>query len=144
MTLLTGLAEYLDDNAIGTWRATGAYTASEVGIVIETNPQAPPQVISVWQYGAGEASAVADMDEVRVQLRFRGTANPGVSRGRAQSAYDLLHGASFLTLPDGTVCESILGVQGGPVSIGQDGNGRHEHVVNLRVQVTNPASAHRA
>lgn len=144
MTLLAGLAEHLADNGIGTWNPTGAYTAAQVGIALETMPQAPSRAIGIWQYGAGEASAVADYDEVRVQVRVRGTADPRVSRAQAQAVYDLLHGDSFRTLPDGTVCESILGTQGGPVSIGQDGNARHEHVVNLRVQVTNPASAHRA
>jgi hypothetical protein len=144
MTLLPGLADHLADNSIGVWNPSGVYGASQVGIVLETMPQAPAQCIGIFQYGAGEASAVADYDEVRVQIRVRGTQDPRTSRDRAQAIYDLLHGESFLTLDDGTVCESVLGTQGGPVAIGQDGNARHEHVVNLRVQVTNPASAHRA
>ena len=142
MTLLDGLAEHLADNGIGVYEPPGEYATpyapTDVGIVIGTMPQAPTRAIALAQYGGPEAPITAGMDSPQVQIRVRGDRDPDTSRSLAQAAYDLLHGAEWLTLPTGDLIELAVGVQSGPVHLGADASGRHEHVVNVRLHVTNP------
>jgi hypothetical protein len=144
MSLLEGLAELLAIRGHGVWRPTGKYTDPEVGIVLETVPQAPAQLISLWAYGGVEADARNAIDEPSVQVRVRGNSDPRISRDLAQSIYDELHGDAHFALPDGTWVESVIGINAGPTHLGQDGNSRHEHVVSFRFEINNPASVTRA
>lgn len=140
MSLLDGLGQHLAANGIGVWKASGIYLAAEVGITLETVPAALSQCIAITGYAGPESETSTPVDYPSVQLRFRGTGDPRVSRARAQSAYDLLHGAGHFALPDGTWLESCIGAQSGPTPLGIDANGRHEHVVNLRCEITNSAT----
>lgn len=139
MSLLDGLARHTAAEGIGVWKDTGAYLAAEVGHVIETVPQAPSQVIVWTQYAGAESEANSPVDYPSVQVRVRGTADPRVSRARAQDIYDLLHGLAHVALPDGTWLENLIGAQSGPIPLGVDGNDRHEHTVNFRAEITNSA-----
>lgn len=144
MSFLEGLAEWIADEVAGVWHPAGKYADSDLGIVLETVPQSPAQVISLWQYEGVEPDAANAIDEPGVQVRVRGTADPRVSRGVAQSIYDHLHGAGHFALPDGTWVESVIAVNSGPIHLTQDNNNRHEHVVSFRFEINNPASVTRA
>jgi hypothetical protein len=132
-----GIARYLDTVAnLVTYDATG--TTGDV--FLERMPQTPSTAVAIYQYGGTEADALHGYDSPSLQVKVRGTADPTVSRALAQDIYDALHGLSDVTLPDGTALEDCIGTQSGPVSIGVDGNGRHEHVVNFRTEIRNTAN----
>ncbi|MFB7617827.1 minor capsid protein [Kitasatospora sp. NPDC056181] len=131
--LLDGLARLLDQNGLVQYEPTGAGG----DLFLEAMPPSPDVCTVLTLYGGPEPDARLPYDEVRLQVRARGTQDPRVSRARAQAVYDLLHGARRLTLPDGTYLVLAVALQ--PVtSLGLDEQRRHEHVVNLRLDVEAP------
>lgn len=143
MSWLDGLAAYLGTLGVGlTYRESSGYLDTEVGVVIGPLPAAPPEVVGVTAYGGRESDTRLPYDEPSVQLRVRGTPDERVSRDRAQALYDALHGAGPLTLPDGTRVQLIVGAQSGPITLGLDSAGVHEHTVNFRVEIRR-VTAHR-
>ncbi|MFJ3173794.1 minor capsid protein [Streptomyces roseus] len=136
--LLDGIARHLTARGLATYDPTG--TSGDV--FIEALPSTPDQciVLTIYDDGAPADSQIG-YDEVPVQVRVRGTTDPRVSRGRAQAIRSELHGLGPVTLPDGT--NLLLSVaNSAAASIGTDENRRHEHVVNLRMQVRS-VTAHR-
>lgn len=81
MTTVTQLhriiAERLAATGIGTYRATGVYTATETGITIKAVPQSPDRIVAVTIY---DEIAALDPDDpttvIPVQLRFRAGTYP--------------------------------------------------------------------
>lgn len=137
--ILDGLARYLDAQHAGlTWDDT-----SDTGnVFVETMPQTPDTAVALFGYGGPEPDSKLGYDTPSVQVRVRGGRDPRTSRTLAQEIYDLLHGLGITTLPDGTVLISCEAIQS-PTTLGQDGNQRHEHVVNFRCEIRNTAG-HRA
>lgn len=135
--LLTGLAEHLAAAGVGTWRATGAYTAGETGIVIRAIPQAPDRIITLAAYPIGSArQGLADHDAA-VQIRVRGTADPRVCDDLADTVYELLDGARRLTLGGIPI---VLVWRQSYTSLGQDTAGRWERSENYYLQAMRPTS----
>ncbi|WP_457028107.1 minor capsid protein [Kitasatospora sp. P5_F3] len=133
--LLDGLARYLTDNDLATYVTAG--TGGD--LFLEAMPPAPDVCTVLTLYGGSEPDARLPYDEVRLQVRCRGTQDPRVSRKRAQAVFDLLHGARRVTLPDGTYL--VLSVALQPVtSLGLDDRRRHEHVANFRLDVSSPTT----
>lgn len=143
MTWVDGFAEHLASLGLGlTWRdpdSGGAYADDEIGVVTGPVPDRPPVCVGVTAYGGPDSDSLLPYDEPSVQLRVRGTADERVSRRLAQQLYDALHGSGPFDLPDGTRVQLILGRQSGPLTIGLDPSGRHEHTVNLGVEIRNPS-----
>lgn len=137
MSLLYGLAAYLDERGHGTYRETTPYSDTEVGITVENVPQSPPQVVVLRPYGGAEADAKLGYDQPNIQIRVRGDEDPRTSRDRAQAIYDDLHGRARFTLPNGVPVMLAVGLQSGPIPIGRDENGRHEHTLNLSIEHRN-------
>lgn len=138
--LLPGLAAYLAARGHGVYSTTAPYGPDDVGIALGVLPSAPDRCVVLALYPGPEASITGPYDEPSVQIRVRGTTDESVSREHAQAIYDDLHGLGVVDLPNGVRLFNCVGVQSGPVSIGVDGNNRHEHVVNVRTEYLNPTA----
>lgn len=104
---------------------------------IETMPPAPDEAVALTLYGAGETDARNGWDVRSVQVRCRGTSDPRVSRRRAEAIYSALHGLTRTELPGGLWLVLAVATST-PFPMGTDANGRHEHVVNVRLDVEAP------
>jgi hypothetical protein len=127
-----------------TWLAQhghGAYSTDGGDIFIEAMPTGPDEAIAVTEYPGGEPDSRIPFDEAKVQIRCRGTADPSVSRTKANAIYADLQGLTRATLPGGT--RLMLAVATPPAPMGRDQNGRYEYVVNVRAQIGRPTT-HRA
>lgn len=135
---LEALAGLVAELGHGVYRPDGPpYSDDEVAIVVGHEPSRPPQLVVITGYAGPESSAWSNYDEPAAQLRVRGTDDERVSRQRAQSLYDALHGLSWARLPGGLFVVSVLAQQSGPIPMGTDANGRHEHAVNVRLEFRN-------
>jgi hypothetical protein len=139
LSLLDGLARYLAAQGLAVYDTTGAVETADWSLFIEAMPPQGDQVIGLFQYAAGESDATNPWDETNIQVRVRAREDPRVPRARAQAIYDRLHGLGPLTLPDGTWVQLAIGTQGGPIPLGPDSSGRHEHTVNFRIEIDNPS-----
>jgi Bacteriophage minor capsid protein len=139
LTILDGLARYLHQQGLAVYDPTGAVETADWSLFIEAMPPQGDQVIGLFQYAASESDVANPWDDTNVQARVRAQEDPRVSRTRAQAIYDRLHGLGPLALPDGTWLQLAAGTQGGPVPLGPDPRGRHEHTVNFRIEFDNPS-----
>lgn len=104
-------------------------------------PTAPDRCFVVARYGGPESSLALPYDEPSIQYRLRGPATDvRVAEADAELLYDALHGLGEITLPGGTWLQLAVGVQSGPIFIGQDANGRCEYTVNLRCDISRTSS----
>ncbi|MFJ1708574.1 minor capsid protein [Kitasatospora sp. NPDC088346] len=130
LDLLDQLARYLQSAGLLTYDPTG----TRGDTFIETMPQSPDRAVQLSLYGAGEPDALNGWDERALQVRVRGTADPRISRARAEAIYEALHGLAGIELPGGTWLVLCVAQQT-PSPIGIDATGRHEHTVNFRLDV---------
>lgn len=135
MTLIEELATLFAARGLGTYNADGSAGGT---IFLNALPTAPDRCMAVARYGGPESSSRAPYDEPRIQIRCRGGTDPRESEIDAQAAYDVLHGLGRLYLAGGTWLQLALGLQSGPVYIGRDQNGRHEHTANFSIQFRRP------
>jgi hypothetical protein len=136
--LMAGLAGYLATQGVGTYRATGTYTADEVGIVHDVVPASPARIVVLTPYGHADASTQAETD-ASVQIRVRGTADPRTAYELDDAAF-----AAVQNLPR-TVMGGVTVVAAWRTSsayLGVDSNARHERSSNYRLRVHRP-SLHR-
>lgn len=131
--VLDGLARYLDGLGLLDYDQTG--TTGDT--FIETMPPAPDQTVSLTLYDGAPPEARDDADTPRLQIRVRGTPDPRVSRARAEALYRALHGLAGIELPGG-MWLTLAAARGTPAPMGLDSNGRHEHVVNVALDVSDP------
>jgi len=134
--LLEGLAQFLHD------RGLGIYTPDTTGgdVFLEHMPQLPDQCVALYLYAGDEPDSLLGYDQPSLQIRVRGTQDPRVTRARASALYGTLHGLGPVTVPSGHRILSCIGIQGGPIYIGQDGSNRHENTVNFRLEIRNKTS----
>ncbi|MFD8546794.1 minor capsid protein [Streptomyces sp. NPDC059649] len=132
--LLDALARYLDEQSLLTYDPDG--TAGDT--FIETLPPEPAEAVGLWLYDAGAPDARNGYDTRSVQVRVRGTADPRVSRRRCEAIYGALHGLAGIQLPGDGPWLVLAAARATPAPMGTDANGRHEHVLNIAVDVTNP------
>lgn len=142
MSYIEGIAQQLSNDGFGTYSPTAVYTADQVGICLENMPTQPNQIIGVFGYSGGESDIRLPFDQPSIQVRVRGDENPMTSRNIAEQIYNTYHGKSYFPLPSGEYVVGMIGSQSGPIPIGRDENGRHEHTVNFRLMIRNP-SLHR-
>lgn len=137
MTLLEELSQLLEDLDLGTYPGN---------IFLTKMPSTPDSCLVVSRYGGRESSLADDYDEPSIQIRVRGPATDvRVAEQLAERVYDALHGLGSRTLAGGTWLQLMVGIQSGPIPIGQDSNGRTEYTVNVRAEIsrasTNRSSA---
>lgn len=140
--LLDALARYLADLGHGTYDPTGAAMTGPWPIFPDQLPQEPDECIALFTYRGPAPDPSLPHDETRLQVRVRGTADPRVSRARADLIYGALHGLGPVALHGGLWAQLVLAIQSGPESIGPDTSERHEHVCNFEISWVNP-TAHR-
>ncbi len=132
--LVEGLAQFLADLGHGVYRTGTPYQPGEIAIVLGDTTPKPDQLLAIRAYQSGpEPDSKLPFAEPYVQLRVRGTSDEASSRVRAQALYDDLHGLGATSLPGGVIVMSIVAVQTGPIPLGRDEAGRHEHTVNVRI-----------
>ncbi|GAA3237298.1 minor capsid protein [Streptomyces lavendulae] len=129
--LLDGLARHLAATGLLLYDPTGRSGDT----FVETLPAAPDRAVALALYDAGPPEARDDAEQRRLQVRVRGTADPRVSRDRAEALYRALHGLTDVQLADGSTL-ILAAARGTPAPMGTDPAGRHEHVVNFDVDVT--------
>jgi hypothetical protein len=104
-------------------------------------PSSPDRCVVLARYGGDESLLADNYDEPRIQLRTRGPATDArIAEADAELLYDHLNGLGTMTLPGGTWLQLAVGLNGGPVYIGQDANNRAEYTVNLRCDVSRTAT----
>ncbi|WP_425829294.1 minor capsid protein [Streptomyces fractus] len=130
---LDALARYLHARGLLVYDLTG----TRGDCFIETLPPAPDEAVCLSLYGAGAVDARNGWDERSVQVRVRGTTDPRVSRRRCELVYSALHGLAGTSLPGG-IWLVLAAATAAPASMGIDERGRHEHVVNLRLDIEAP------
>ena len=142
MSTLHAVARYLVTQGLGMYDPAGGVQSGDWSVFLEAMPDAPDRAIALYQYPGEPPDPLLPFDEIRIQVSVRGGEDPTVSRDRAQAIYGQMHGLGPLALPTGLWLQLCLAVQSGAVALGTDGNGRHTHVVNLNLSITNP-TAHR-
>lgn len=143
--LLYGLAELLADAGVGVWRPDGpAYTAGEVGILLEDLLEDPDELVVLNSYDLDRAAfgipAEVPVDAVAIQIRTRTAPGIAGSRRLDDAVYDLLEGAERLDLGNGVVLCNVYRNSAGP--LGRDAQDRRERVSNFYALVERP-TAHR-
>lgn len=136
--LLTGLAQHLAAGGVGTWRASGIYTAAETGIMIRAIPPSPDRIITLAPYVVASPPGQADYT-LGVQVRVRGTQDPRAAEDTADAIFDLLdsaHGLTWGGIPVVQVYRQSY------AALGVDANNRWETSSNYYVQAMRP-TAHR-
>jgi hypothetical protein len=136
--LLDGIARHLEGRGLLSYDPDGVTGNT----FIETMPSRPDEAITLTLYGGPESDSKLGWDEVSLQVRTRGGQDPRTSRSKCTAIRDELHGLGPVTLPDGTLLQLAVAIQAAPAYMGQDGNGRHEHVCNFRLDTRN-VSTHR-
>ncbi|QKW08041.1 hypothetical protein HUT18_18305 [Streptomyces sp. NA04227] len=131
--LLHALAQHLHDHGLLAYDPTG--TTGDT--FIETMPPYPHRAVCLSLYGAGPTDPRSGWDVRSLQVRCRGTSDPRLSRRRVEAIYGALHGLTRTELPGG-VWLVLAVAQAAPAPMGTDANGRHEHVVNFRLDIEFP------
>jgi hypothetical protein len=134
--LAHGLAEHLAAAGVAVYRPTGVYRDDETGIVIAVVPAAPPRVVVLSCYALADDVDQAD-SLIGLQVRARSAGpDPRDAYDLIDAVFEELHGATHLTLA-GTVVHLVERIASAPM--GQDTNGRHEHVDIYHLTVHRPS-----
>lgn len=136
--LLDGIARHLAAQGLITYETAG----TGGNTFLDAMPDTPDEAVTLTLYDGLEADSKLGYDEPRLQVRSRGTRDRRVSRDRCQDIYDELNGLGPITLPDGSELLLCYALQGGPVSLGVDAKGRHEHATNYQLS-TRSVTKHR-
>lgn len=137
MSLIEGLAQYIGAEVDGLdYSLTGTTNVFE-----EDWPNDPDLAVVVRGSGGPEAALGFDSWQQNAQLMIRSDPENAVLGEQLWwRIYDKLHGLRHTTLPDGTEIVWVLAVQGGPVTIGADENGRQRFSLNVRAEVRRPGA----
>lgn len=137
--LLQGIAAHLADRVPNlAWSATDPYPAAAVGIYVGSMPASPDRAVALTAYPVEDNPALTD-DITGIQVRSRGTQDPRVATDLDDAIFEVLQGATGLTL-GGVYVTQLWRNSGGPM--GADANRRHEMSSNYYAH-TNRPTAHR-
>jgi hypothetical protein len=140
VAFLEGFAQLLAaiPNPVGTWKTSGAYTASETGIMLGVLPQSPDRVISLATYGVDDDPTLSDsIQGLQVTTREAGQ-DPRANARLTGLVFNRLHGLDQVELPSGVHVVSCF--RRSWTSIGQDANNRHRTTQNFYVTVHRPSA----
>lgn len=130
--LQKGVAKWLHDESIATYKTTGTYTASDHAIVFDEVPPTPDRCLIIGAYFT-QSATWDDTDVVSLQLRFRGT--KAQAKDTADQVFALLHACGKQVLNGITVTDAK---RVSTSVLGQDQNKRQERACNYELIVTNP------
>lgn len=138
--LVVGFAQLLAAKGVGTWKANGAYTSGETGILLRTLPQGPDRVIALATYGVDDDSTLGDdVTGLQIVTRWEG-GDPRPNDDLADLVFDQLQNLPRTTLATGVVVSRCY--RRSMTSLGQDSNVRWRTVQNFYVTAHRP-SPHR-
>lgn len=145
VSLLTCLAQHLEDAGVGNWNPEGAYptaaTTTPAVIYLKTIPGAgPDRALALTYYDVDSNAGLGD-DIAGVQVRTRGTKDPTVVDELTDAVFDALHGVRMLTLGPERLPVALIW-RTSHADLGQDANGRWESSSNYYAHVNRP-TAHR-
>lgn len=139
---LWGVALLIDANTPAVWRPTGAYSSSEIGIVLHAVPQKPESVVTLSAYSVSDDPSLSD-SVLGLQVRARrGGEDPTPTNDLADALFDLLHGLHDVDLPSPDADPGVRVVQmlrRSQVSGGQDQNKRWSDIQNFYATVHYPS-----
>lgn len=125
--MLDGLAGMLAAAGAGVYRGPKAvYADTERGIVFSTMPPKPDQAIAVTRYM--DLPGILAINQVRVQVRSRVSADPFEGEELVDLIRDTLHRKTHVTL--GGLRFNLI-EQESFAPLGPDGNGRFEYSQNF-------------
>lgn len=133
-TVLHAAAQQLAITGVGTYKPDGIYTTGETGIILKATPPTPDRVVTLNAYipGGDNPNPGAVTDEVMLQIRTRGLANPPTDvDDLAEAAVTALVG-HHLSWPGLTV-QRVHRLSTLP--LGADQNRRQERTDNLRLLI---------
>lgn len=136
--LLTGIAQRIAAAGLGVWRDTGAYAATETGIVLDTLPANPDNVITLTDYAVSDDPTLSD-SVIGIQVRTRCAGlDPRPVKDLDGAIFDALHGLESVTLTGGVHVVSLYRRSG--VSLGQDTSSRWMRSSNFYATVWRPSA----
>lgn len=139
--LAVGIAQLLAAAGAGTWKAAGAYTASETGIYLRVLPASPDRAIVLAAYPVADDPTLSDsVTGLQVTTRWEG-ANPTGNDDLADLVFDALQNLPRTELTTGLVVTDCYRRSGS--SLGQDSNQRWRTAQNFYVTAHRP-STHRS
>lgn len=127
INVLTGAAAYLADAGLGlTYRDSGAYAKTEVGIRFYDAPQTPDRVVILTPYSPGDEVRVP-VSTLALQVRCRGPAggDPRPAQDLDDAIFDVLQAAEHLHLGDPPIHVATI-TRRSSLPMGVDGSGRWE------------------
>lgn len=136
--LATGIAQLLAAANVATWNTTGAYTASQTGIVLRTLPQSPDRVLVLAPYPVDDDLVHGDdVTGLQVTTRWDG-GDPRPGDDLADLVFNALQALPRTTLTTGIVVTQCFRRSG--TSLGQDTNSRWRTVQNFYVTAHRPTT----
>ena len=131
--LETGLAQYLDNQEVLTFDATGVSGDTFINVL----PSSPDEAVGIFSQGGSAPSPKFVEQFTDIQFLVRGGPDPRTSEDLAQSIFNYLHGLTQENLPDGSYLLQARAMQGKPIHVGRDDSGRHKFSVNFRLRYEN-------
>ncbi len=124
--LMTGLAQLIEDEGLGTFATSGTYPPDVWGLFIGLTPDQPDRACSLMSYPVADTDLTVVI--TGVQFRLRGTRDPREVENMSDALYDLLHNRSHYVV-NGIHIELSWRQSG--AWMGQDANQRVERVENF-------------
>lgn len=136
--LLEGLAQFLEDQSVGVWSATGSYQATDTAIVVQTVPETLPRLVSLSRYPVSDDPSLSNsVVGVQVLTRWDG-ADPRPVDDLDDLIFEVLHGRTNLLLSTGVRIVQCLRQSGAP--LGQDSSKRWSRSTNYYLDVHRPSA----
>lgn len=133
--LMTGVAEHLAAQGVGTWRPSGIYSASETGIIFRSVPQGPDRVVVLSPYPVEDDARLTDAIQ-GLQVISRATQDPREADALDDAVFNALQGLRGVVLGGVPV---VLAWRQSGASLGQDGNQRWSLSSNYYLRVRRSA-----
>lgn len=136
-------AEINTEDGIGVYHADGTvYGSTDTAIFFKNLPPKPDRAIVLSPFGYTNDQPEITYGQRRLQLRFRGTADPTDVDDLADAAFAILHGLTELWFGDVHVVQIL---RENSIPLGQDEQDqRWQRADNYVLDIDDPSSAHRA
>lgn len=138
--LLTGIAQFLNDEGLAVYKPAGGYLATDVAVVFGELPTAPDTAVGLTIYGSSD-EVKQNLSRYRMQIWTRGAANNSLGASAiASPIFDALQGREEFWLGSVYVIQTF---RASFVPMGIDANKRYERSDNYVFDVNTPATSGR-